>query len=146
MNFSSTDKIMRRQPGEGDTSPYDDRVNSVRTQASTNSLSRDADTKSRLLRAQILENQTAQILSKAFKQSRIMDQDEMKVLYLNLPMNAHAPPDTELIYNSYGEVITRVDIQKKFTDLPYANVILMQYRDEKFGGYAAEPWTAKSAK
>lgn len=124
----------------------DDRNNTIGIQNSTHSLSKDANAKGAALKKQMLDNQVSQLLNKAFRSSRILEGEELRILYLNLPMNLSAPPGTELIYSSYGEAITKIDLQKKFTDQPYPNVILMMNKDEKFGGYASHPWTMERGK
>ena len=112
-------------------------------------LSSDAQQKMIAIRKTLLETQISQILNKAFKNSLILEQEDCRTLYLNLPFNIQNPPDTELIFSlgpDNRNTLMNFSLQNKFEACPTPSILIMKFNGEKFGGYAAEPWNAKSVK
>ena len=112
-------------------------------------LSSDAQQKMIAIRKTLLETQISQILNKAFKNSLILEQEDCRTLYLNLPFNIQNPPDTELIFSlgpDNRNTLLNFSLQNKFEACPTPSILIMKFNGEKFGGYASEPWNAKSVK
>jgi len=79
---------------------------------------------------------------KPFAKSKILTENEAKILYFNIPFDLEFPPKTKLLYQSNNENPSDLNIQKLFStrDGNHPNIILFKYKDNKFGGYASQPW------
>ena len=153
LNFSNISSFGIKKAGTFQSNESDNKTNDLKYGNASSQISRilssDAQQKMLAIRKTLLETQISQILNKAFKNSLILEPDECKTLYLNLPFNIQNPPDTELIFSlgpDNRSTLFNFSLQNKFEACPTPSVLIMKFNGEKFGGYAAEPWNAKSVK
>lgn len=97
------------------------------------------------------ESYLAQYTSKLFKNSEILSdqQHEGKLLYYSIPLLDQQLYELKLRKNYKEASVKAAEIIKLFNEDPYPSLFLFQVEVEKdiikkFGGFASEPWSAKS--
>jgi hypothetical protein len=91
--------------------------------------------------------QSGQFFKNLFPSSLILEGEEKKTLYLNLPFDFSRPPILNQIWyrpdaSTDGPEVIDLFIKK---ENQFPNIILFKHKDQKFGGYASHPWVQKKA-
>lgn len=91
--------------------------------------------------------QSGQFFKSLFPSSLILEGEEKKILYLNIPFDVKDPPALNLIWYRPDASTDGPEIQDLFIkkENQYPNLILFKHGDMKFGGYASDPWIFKRA-
>jgi hypothetical protein len=91
--------------------------------------------------------QNGQFFKSLFANSLILDSEEKKILYMNLPFDLKDPPVLNLIWYRPDATTDGPEVQELFfkKQNQYPNLVLFMHNGQKFGGYASHPWTNKKA-
>jgi hypothetical protein len=77
----------------------------------------------------------------------ILEGEEKKILYLNIPFEVSSPPVLSQIWYRPDASTDGPDMVHLFSmpENSYPNIILFKHGDQKFGGYASSPWNHAKA-